>query len=70
MDTKEEETLEINVEFNDEIAWNDNRTLFTKHFEKKIIYDKHPISIIKAKRIHDNFDKNIDQFKSQFFNND
>ena len=47
---------------------NNNRKLFTKHFEKKFKDNKHPISIIEMRKVHDTFDKNIEQLKSQFFN--
>jgi hypothetical protein len=56
------------AEFNNEIAWGDNRGLFKKYFEGVILKDKHGLSTIEQIKIHDDFDANVAQLKNQYIN--
>ncbi len=64
------EQLTHNVNFNDEVVWDNNRKLFYIHFKPKLKRNEHQLVNTKARNNYDSFDKIVEELKTRFLNND
>lgn len=58
------------IEFNDEVIWDNNRKLFDKHFKSIIKRNQHQLVDIKERNKYDTFDKIIEELKTRVLNKD
>ncbi len=60
-------TVAPKEKFNDQVAWGNNRNLFKLYFQEIFLRERHAIATMNI--AGDDFEKNIERLKNQYFNN-